>query len=346
MDAAALEEVDEIISQFNLDHLGFLNSTKQDQAMKENHVKYGLVCVTNPGPGAVATAAATGGTMAAAGNGGYQVVGGGGSGTTQHGYPMTPTSPGTPPEAGRGSDGMPSSPVYGSHHHHHGHHHQQMQYQQPSGQWLQAPVTGGVQCRGVGEPLDLRPPSGHDWHHHHHHHHHGGHVMHHPAGPQEPHHQPQHMYCDGSDDDPPTTGTTTGMSDESVGILSPEMMCDDQLMSLTVRELNKRLHGCPREEVVRLKQKRRTLKNRGYAQNCRSKRLAKSHELDKFNQKLKTELHRISQELVRCKHERDFYKQELDNTQNKSSSGSRKTGSSASDITLPPVSGHHSSKYY
>ena len=33
-----------------------------------------------------------------------------------------------------------------------------------------------------------------------------------------------------------------------------------QLITLSVRELNKKLHGLPRDEVVKLKQKRRTLK--------------------------------------------------------------------------------------
>ena len=34
-----------------------------------------------------------------------------------------------------------------------------------------------------------------------------------------------------------------------------------QLVTLSVRELNKRLHGYAREDVVKLKQKRRTLKS-------------------------------------------------------------------------------------
>lgn len=82
-------------------------------------------------------------------------------------------------------------------------------------------------------------------------------------------------------------------------------------MSLTVRELNKRLHGCPREEVVRLKQKRRTLKNRGYAQNCRSKRLMQRNELEITNRSLHQEMKKIQQELSRVSQERDQLKQRL-----------------------------------
>ncbi|KAH8020003.1 hypothetical protein HPB51_023878 [Rhipicephalus microplus] len=90
-----------------------------------------------------------------------------------------------------------------------------------------------------------------------------------------------------------------------------DILDDEQLISLSVRELNKRLHGFPREEVVRLKQKRRTLKNRGYAQNCRTKRLAQRHELESRNRILQAEANRLRQELERACQERDFYKQQL-----------------------------------
>ena len=38
---------------------------------------------------------------------------------------------------------------------------------------------------------------------------------------------------------------------------------DETLQHLTVKELNKRVQNLPRDEVVALKQRRRTLKNRG-----------------------------------------------------------------------------------
>ncbi|KAL0113046.1 hypothetical protein PUN28_012341 [Cardiocondyla obscurior] len=91
-----------------------------------------------------------------------------------------------------------------------------------------------------------------------------------------------------------------------------ELMDDELLMSLSVRELNKRLHGCPREQVVRLKQKRRTLKNRGYAQNCRSKRLQQRQDLESTNRNLQNELQRTKIELTRIQQERDLYKQRYD----------------------------------
>jgi len=72
-----------------------------------------------------------------------------------------------------------------------------------------------------------------------------------------------------------------------------------QLVNLSVRELNKRLHGVPREEVVKLKQKRRTLKNRGYAQNCRSKRLLQRQDLEENNKALVSSSERMRTELER-----------------------------------------------
>lgn len=97
----------------------------------------------------------------------------------------------------------------------------------------------------------------------------------------------------------------------SISSHSSDKIADELLTTLTVRELNKRLHGCPREEVVRLKQKRRTLKNRGYAQNCRSKRLQQRQDLEKTNRQLHNDLNRIKMELHRVCQERDQLKQRL-----------------------------------
>ncbi|XP_035220078.1 transcription factor MafB-like [Stegodyphus dumicola] len=118
-----------------------------------------------------------------------------------------------------------------------------------------------------------------------------------------------------------------------------DILNDDQLISLTVRELNKRLHGYPREEVVRMKQKRRTLKNRGYAQNCRTKRLAQRHELESRNRMLQGEMTRLRQELERACQERDFYRQQLhalrDCTGDPRSMSSVSSGGGASNPSSP-----------
>lgn len=80
---------------------------------------------------------------------------------------------------------------------------------------------------------------------------------------------------------------------------------DRQLVDLSVRELNQKLQGLPKSEVRKLKQKRRTLKNRGYAQICRSKRQVQRNGLEETVTSLRRQLESIKLELTKVTEERD-----------------------------------------
>uniref|UniRef100_A0A8C6S640 V-maf avian musculoaponeurotic fibrosarcoma oncogene homolog Aa n=1 Tax=Neogobius melanostomus TaxID=47308 RepID=A0A8C6S640_9GOBI len=90
---------------------------------------------------------------------------------------------------------------------------------------------------------------------------------------------------------------------------------DEQLVSMTVRELNRQLRGFSKEDVIRLKQKRRTLKNRGYAQSCRFKRVQQRHLLETEKTSLQNQVRQLQQDLARISTERDLYKDKYERLQ-------------------------------
>ncbi|XP_050727067.1 transcription factor MafA-like [Eriocheir sinensis] len=85
---------------------------------------------------------------------------------------------------------------------------------------------------------------------------------------------------------------------------------DDELVTLSVRELNRKLHHMPKEHQTKYKQKRRTLKNRGYAQSCRMKRQNYKMELESDLKLAKNEIIRASQQAANFKSENSYLKQE------------------------------------
>ncbi|XP_047736583.1 transcription factor MafB [Hyalella azteca] len=124
--------------------------------------------------------------------------------------------------------------------------------------------------------------------HHHHHHHHQPPPHHHQQQPAIHHqHQPQQ------------TASHLSSADHQSQLLTASHyeISDEELLGLSVRDLNKRLHSMNKDMQTQVKQRRRTLKNRGYAQSCRTKRQEQKSKLEIENGELKEKLSAINQQL-------------------------------------------------
>lgn len=83
---------------------------------------------------------------------------------------------------------------------------------------------------------------------------------------------------------------------------------DEELISLSVRELNKKLKDFSRTDILRFKQRRRLLKNRGYAQKCRTRRVQQYKNLSEDNSELYKQIEDLKEMVRLYQKERDEYK--------------------------------------
>lgn len=81
------------------------------------------------------------------------------------------------------------------------------------------------------------------------------------------------------------------------------IICDDQLKTLSVRELNRHLKSSKynKFQVQQMKQRRRTLKNRGYASECRHKRFKRKSELESQKRDELRQIESMSKEINKYK---------------------------------------------
>ncbi|XP_048371627.1 transcription factor Maf isoform X1 [Sphaerodactylus townsendi] len=170
--------------------------------------------------------------------------------------------------------------------------------------------------------------------------------------PHHPHHHPQQQQQQQQQQQPGSVQSSAGSSNGGSssgggggggglhahhshphhGSPYDDRFSDDQLVTMSVRELNRQLRGVSKEEVIRLKQKRRTLKNRGYAQSCRFKRVQQRHVLESEKTQLLQQVEHLKQEISRLVRERDAYKEKYEKLV---SNGFRENGASSDEPSSP-----------
>lgn len=85
-------------------------------------------------------------------------------------------------------------------------------------------------------------------------------------------------------------------------------LTEEQLVSLTARDLNRICREMPEDVVKQLKKRRRTLKNRGYAYNSRVRRVTQKTALETERDDLKTQIQQLTDRCRFLEKEADQWK--------------------------------------
>ena len=92
-------------------------------------------------------------------------------------------------------------------------------------------------------------------------------------------------------------------------------LSDQQLMEMSARDLNKVFKDSEPDFITRLKKKRRTLKNRGYALNSRLKRVQQKSTLEQEKEDLQMKVEELTSEVSTLQKELQQYKERCSSLQ-------------------------------
>ena len=108
--------------------------------------------------------------------------------------------------------------------------------------------------------------------------------------------------------DEPSPFGTPGQDLVNIGDINVKGLTEEQLVSLTARDLNRLCRDMPDDVIKQLKKRRRTLKNRGYAYNSRVRRVSQKNLLEDERDTLKTQLTQMQERIKFLERELDQWK--------------------------------------
>lgn len=85
-------------------------------------------------------------------------------------------------------------------------------------------------------------------------------------------------------------------------------LTEEQLVSLSARDLNRLCRDLPDDIIKQLKKRRRTLKNRGYAYNSRVRRVSQKNQLEKERDELQKQISQLQEKVKLLERESETWK--------------------------------------